>query len=313
MRIAETPVYNGRGQSFPGLISISENVGSIMDIDDKTDMDMPFYIAAHEMAHQWWGDQVNPANVQGKTMISESLAQYSALMVFKKEFAEEKVNNLLRWNMGKYLKYRSGEAIHERPLSLVGSGQEYIHYRKGMINLNAFQHYISEDSVNIALQRFIRDWNSLTGLKKQHTDRYPTTNDLLGYFREVTADSMQYIIHDLFESVILYDNKLSHADYEKVSEKQYSVTVTLDMKKIQMDSLGNEASTAINDWIELGVYVKDEHEKEKLVLLKKIKINKEQTTLKLSVPQKPSKIVLDPNLLLIDKTMTDNGKSFDDL
>lgn len=313
MRIAETPVYSGRGQSFPGLISIAENVGFLMKIDDKADMDMPFYITAHEMAHQWWGDQVNPANVQGKTMLSETLAQYSALMVFKKEFAEERVNDLLRWNMAQYLKHRSQEAIHEPPLSLVGSGQEYIHYRKGMINMNAFQHYISEDSVNRALLRFIRDWNSYTGLKKQHTDRYPTTNDLLGYFREVTPDSLQYIIQDLFASVILYDNKLRHADYEKVAEKQYAVTVTLDMKKIQMDSLGSEKSIAMDDWIELGVYAKDEHGKENLVGLKKIKINSAQTTLKLSVPQKPAKIVLDPNLLLIDKNMTDNVKSFDNL
>lgn len=313
MRIAETPVYNGRGQSFPGLISISENVGFIMDINDKTDKDMPFYIAAHEMAHQWWGDQVNPANIQGKTMLSESLAQYSALMVFKKEFSKEKVNNLLRWNMGQYLKNRSGETIHELPLSLVESGQEYIHYRKGMINLNAFQHYISEDSVNIALQRFITDWNSYTGLKKRHTDRYPTTNDLLGYFREVTADSMQYVVQDLFTSVILYDNKLSNANYESVSEKQYPVTVTLDMKKIQVDTLGNEQSIAIDDWIELGVYTKDEHGKENLVLLKKIKVHSEQTTLKLSVPQLPTRIVLDPNLLLIDKSMTDNEKLFGNL
>ncbi len=83
--------------------------------------------------------------------------------------------------MGQYLKYRSGKAIPEPPLSLVTSGQEYIHYRKGMINLHTFQHYVSEDSVNRALQRFIRDWNSYTGLKKKHTERYPTTNDLLGY------------------------------------------------------------------------------------------------------------------------------------
>jgi ABC-2 type transport system permease protein len=311
MRIAETPVYNGRGQSFPGLISIAENVGFIMDIDDETAMDMPFYIVAHEMAHQWWGDLVNPANVQGMTMISETLAQYSALMVFKKEFPAEKVNKLLRWNMEQYVKNRSQKAIHEPALSLVGSGEEYIHYRKGMINLNAFQHYISEDSVNKALQRFIRDWNSYTGLKKQHTDRYPTTNDLLGYFREVTPDSMQYIIGDLFSSVILYDNKLRQADYKKVSEKQYSVTLTLDLKKIKTDSVGKSASTAIDDYIELGVYAKDEHSKENLILLKKIKVNKEQPTLQLTIPQKPSRIVLDPNLLLIDRNIADNGKSFD--
>ncbi len=86
---------------------------------------------------------------------------------------------------------------------------------------------------------------------------------------DVTPDSLQYIIRDLFASVILYDNKLRHADYEKVAEKQYSVTVTLDMKKLKVDSLGNERSTAINDWIELGVYAKDVHGKENLVGLKK--------------------------------------------
>ncbi|MBO9562565.1 MAG: hypothetical protein J7621_07320 [Niastella sp.] len=310
MRIAETPVYSERGQSFPGLISIAENMGFIMNIDDATDMDMPFYVTAHEMAHQWWGDQINPANVRGKTMLSESLAQYSALMVFKNEYGAEKVNQLLRWNRNQYFKNRSGEAGQETSLALVGSGQEYIHYRKGMINLHALQHYITEDSVNTALQRFIRDWNSYTGLKKQHSARYPTTNDLLDYFREVTPDSMQYLIRDLFTSVTLYDNKLIHADYKKVAEKKYTVTVTLDMKKLQVDSLGNERSTGINDWIELGVYAKDEHGKEKLVGLKKVRTNTAQTTVQLSIPQKPSKVILDPNLLLIDKSTTDNEKSF---
>ncbi len=312
IRIAETPVYSGRGQSFPGLISIAENVGFIMNIDDTTDMDMPFYIVAHEMAHQWWGDQINPAHVQGKTMLSESLAQYSALMVFKKEYPAEKVNQLLKWNRSQYLKARTGGATYEPPLALVGSGQEYIHYRKGMINLHAFQHYISEDSVNKALQRFIRDWNSYTGLKKQHTTRYPTTNDLLGYFREVTPDSLQYLIRDLFTSVILYDNKLLHADYKKVTGNQYAVTVTLDMKKIQVDSLGNERNATINDWLELGIYTKDEHGNDHLTLTKKIRVNAAQTTLKLLIPQKPSKIILDPNLLLIDKNLTDNEKPFDE-
>lgn len=310
MCIAETPVYNGRGQSFPGLISVAENIGFLMDIDEETDMDMPFFITAHEMAHQWWGDQLNPANVQGKTMLSESLAQYSALMVFKKAFSAEKVHRLLRWNMEQYLKSRGGKAIYEPPLSLVESGQEFIHYRKGLVNLHALQYYISEDSVNTALQRFIRDWNSYTGLKRKYTDRYPTSNDLLGYFRDVTPDSLQFIIRDLFTSVVLYDNKLRHAEYVKVAEKQFSLTVALDMKKMLVDSLGNERSAAIDDWVELGIYAKDEHGKENLVCLKKYKIDAAQTTLKLSVPQQPSKIVLDPNLLLIDKNMADNEKSF---
>ncbi|OQP68632.1 ABC transporter permease/M1 family aminopeptidase [Niastella populi] len=310
VRVAESPFYSGRGQAFPGLISIAENVGFIMNIDDETDMDMPFYITAHEMAHHWWGDLVNPANVQGKTMISESLAQYSALMVFKKEFPAEKVNKLLRWNMEHYLKGRSEKAIPESPLSLVGSKQEYVHYNKGLISLHALQHYISEDSVDKALQRFIRDWNSYTGLKKQYTGRYPTTNDLLCYLRQVTPDSMQYILSDLFTSVILYDNKLGQAHYEKTAANQYTITVTPDLKKIKINPQGNEIPTAINDYVELGVYTKDKEGNETLAGIKKIKITSAHPTLKISVSQKPAKIVLDPNLLLIDKNIADNEKSF---
>ena len=51
----------------------------------KEDIDYVFYVTAHEMAHQWWGHQVTAANVQGSTMLIESLSQYSALMVMEKE------------------------------------------------------------------------------------------------------------------------------------------------------------------------------------------------------------------------------------
>ena len=78
--------------------------------------------------------------------------------------------------------------------------------------------------------------------------------------------------------------------------------MTLDLKKIQITPTGNEISVAINDYVELGVYSKDE----KLVCLKKVKINSPHVTLKIAVPQKPAKIVLDPHLLLIDKNLADN-------
>ena len=38
----------------------------VMDIDDEKDVDMAFYITAHEVAHQWWGSQLEAANVQDK-------------------------------------------------------------------------------------------------------------------------------------------------------------------------------------------------------------------------------------------------------
>ncbi len=43
-----------------------------------------------------------------------------------------------------------------------------------------FQKQIGEDQVNLALKRFINDWNTIDGELKMKTDRYPTTEDLLG-------------------------------------------------------------------------------------------------------------------------------------
>lgn len=65
-----------------------------------------------------------------------------------------------------------------------------------------FQKVIGEENVNKALRRFLEDWNTTNGKLKMIKDRYATTEDLLGYFREVTPDSLQYIIVDLFEKVL---------------------------------------------------------------------------------------------------------------
>ena len=83
---------------------------------------------------------------------------------------------------------------------MVGN-QDYIYYAKGAINMYEFQNQIGEDKVNLALKRFINDWNTLDGKLKGNTDRYATSKDLLSYFRNVTPIHKQNLISELFESV----------------------------------------------------------------------------------------------------------------
>ncbi|MFT5892172.1 MAG: ABC-2 type transport system permease protein [Dokdonia sp.] len=303
MRIVEVPNYRKRAQSFPTTVPFSESIGFILDIDDEEDVDMAFFVTAHELAHQWWGHQVNPANVQGKALIAESLAQYAALMVFKKEFSEAKVQQLLDRERDRYLKGRTLEEVQEMPLHLVDRNQDYIHYGKGIVNLYAFQDYISEDSVNVALQRFIKDWNSFDGLKKMQTDRYPITTDLIGYFKEVTPDSLKYTITDLFETVTLYENNMVEASYEQLPNHQYKVHLEVNASKYRVDTEGVEQQIPIQDWIDIGVYAEDGN---KLLYLKKHKITKQKTTLDIILDQKPFTAGIDPMLKLMDRDGEDN-------
>ena len=50
------------------------------------EVDQPFYGTAHEVAHTWWGGLVRGAGVRGAGFLSESLANYSAMMVTEKTY-----------------------------------------------------------------------------------------------------------------------------------------------------------------------------------------------------------------------------------
>lgn len=296
LRIMEFPRYRSFAQSFPNTVPFSEDMGFILDIGED-DIDFPFYVTAHEVGHQWWAHQVTEANVKGNAMLSETMAQYSALMVMKETYPTEMMQEFLKFEMNSYLRGRSREQKKEQPLELV-ERQGYIHYRKGAVVMYALQDYISEDSVNVALQRCIKDW-------AYREDQYITSADLLGYFREVTPDSMQYIIKDMFETITLFENRAKEATYSEMGD-EYLVDIDISSIKYRADSLGNETPIKVNDWIDIGVYGEDEDGEDKILYLQKHKINEENMNFKVKVNEKPTKAGIDPINKLIDRNPDDN-------
>ena len=118
-RIIEFPRVANFAQSFPGTMPYSESIGFIANLNHPDDIDTVFYVVAHEMAHQWWAHQVMGANMEGATLLSETLAQYSALMVMEKEFGRDMMRKFLCHEMDEYLRSRGQELLKERPLLTV--------------------------------------------------------------------------------------------------------------------------------------------------------------------------------------------------
>ena len=168
-----------------------------MNDRDPKDIDYPYFVTAHEVAHQWWGHQAMPASVQGGEFISESLAEYSALMVLKHRYGDTKMRRFLRYELDRYLVGRSTESKKEQPL-LRADGPAYLHYQKGSLALYAMQDAIGEEALNRALAQFVGDW-------RFKGPPYPTSRDLLARIRAVTPADRQQLIHDLFETITLFD------------------------------------------------------------------------------------------------------------
>ena len=64
----------GWPRRFPTRCPFNEAIGFTARVDDRdpTDVDYPYFVTAHEVAHQWWAHQVVPANVQGAEFVTET-------------------------------------------------------------------------------------------------------------------------------------------------------------------------------------------------------------------------------------------------
>jgi ABC-type transport system involved in multi-copper enzyme maturation permease subunit len=295
-RIIEFPRYQAFAQSFPNTIPYSEGIGFIARVREghKDDIDYPYYVTAHELAHQWWGHQVAAGNVQGGTMLAETLAQYSALMVMRHKYGEEKMQKFLQYEMDRYLLGRSTEQKKELPLSRV-ENQPYIHYRKGSVVMYALQDYIGEDNLNFAIRAF-RDETAFKG------PPYPNTTQLLAHIRAVTPPQLQYVIDDMFETITLYDNRATEAKARALPDGRYEVTMKVVAKKRKADELGKESDAPLADWIDIGV-VDDDN---KPLFLEKKKIDHEEMEFTVIVTGKPARAGIDPYNKLIDRRPKDN-------
>lgn len=197
-------------------------------------------------------------------------------------------------------------------MNLVQSGQEYVYYAKGLVNFYALQDYLSEDRVNMALRRFIKDWDSFNGLKKKQTENYPTTIDLIDYFKEVTPDSLQYVLEDLFETITTHENEIVEAWVESSKDGKYLVNIASDFKKFQTDSAGVDVPVALNDWIEIGVYTKGENGVDELIYVKKHHITDQLTELQIETNKQPTKVEIDPKFKLLDRDIRNNVKAIEE-
>ena len=227
-------------------------------------------------------------------MLIESMAQYSSLMVMKHRVGPQKMRKFLRYELDRYLTRRAFEQKKELPLARV-ENQDYIHYAKGSLVMYALADYIGEDKLNQAIRKF-HDEHAFKG------PPYPNTTQFLAAVREVTPPEMAYLIDDLFERIVVYDNRAVSATAKVVAGGRYEVSFSVISKKRVADELGKEKDVAVNDLIDIGVL----DEKDEPLLLERRRIDKETSSFTVTVDRKPATAGIDPINKLIDRTPKDN-------
>jgi len=302
-RILEFPRYRGFAQSFPNTIPFSEGIGFIGRVENKNDIDFGYFVTAHELGHQWWAHQLIGGQVEGSNMMSETLAEYSALMVQRQKYGAENMHKFLKQELDRYLRGRAGEIRKERPLLLV-QNEAYVWYQKGGQVMYALADYIGEEKVDLALHNFLMQYRYANATDSQSVP-YPDTRQFVAALREQTPADLQYYIDDAFENIVLYDNKALTATVEPTADHKFKVTLTVQAKKLKADGSGAETPMALNDLIEIGVF-NGKKDEEKPLYLKKVRMTQASQTFEIVVDKEPTRAGIDPYNKLIDRDAEDN-------
>jgi hypothetical protein len=302
-RIIEFPGYATFAQAFAGTMPYSESIGFLADTSDDEAINYPAYITAHEVAHQYWAHQIISSDQQGGTIWVETLAQYSALMVMKKLYGEDKIRRFLKYELDNYLRSRSGEVIEELPLNRV-ENQDYIHYRKGSLAMYLLQDRLGEDRVNAMLADMLAKYR-FSG------PPYLRSTTLVDGFKGLARNPEELkLVEDLLERITIFDLKAPTATTRKLADGTWETTLTVNAAKAYADGQGKETVAPLNDVIDIGLFTERPGQgafsKKDVLFMERRPVKSGVQQIRIVTKQRPAFAGVDPYNKYVDRNADDN-------
>src|SRR5688572_23173226 len=284
LQIVEQPGnFIGMGVDGSGVITGGE--GFFMLDPEGDGFDAMFEIVAHEMGHQWWGMQLKPAFAEGGGVISESLAWYSAMQLVKNVKDREALRRFMLFmrEPNPWPPIRTG-------LPLLRAMDPWANYRKGPYAMYALSEYVGEARVNGALRALV----------EKKASSLATTLDMYRELQAVTPDSLQPLLHDLFEVNTFWTFDTKQATAMQTETGDWQVTLDVEAHKVVADSAGRETEQPIGEWVEIGIFAPAGPGEilGKPLYVQKHRLRSGTQKITVTVPQKPARGGIDPYNLL---------------
>jgi len=273
LRILEFP-YRSFAQAFAGTIPFSENIGFVQnsgDPEDQSRVDLATYVTMHEIAHQWFGHQIVPAEVKGFNVLSEGLAENAAMTAYEQMLGWGKARRALkRLAIQDYLTGRTFDPENELPLA-TQERKYYQDYAKASWVFWGLRHTVGVEKINGAMKKLIADYGS-------KGPPYPTT---------IQTYNVSFDIN--------IDKRVTPED----GGKEVSVTelndVTLD-ELIEVGFYTEDPTEALGG----GWFAKE-----------RVRLNKQKSSISFNLDKRPTHVLLDPQRLLLERNEKDNLKKIE--
>ncbi|UTW58784.1 hypothetical protein KFE96_00305 [Kordiimonas sp. SCSIO 12603] len=309
LKIVEAPAFAGitiRGFAAPGMLLFGEQSIFSLDIrnlqDDKIFIDHVSRVVAREIARQWWGHSLAPANTdkyEGGGLFLETVARYAELLSLEKHQGRDIMLGWLGVEHDRYLSGRSGLSSPEVPLYRVQDHQNYLSHYKGVMALHALKEALGEGAVNGALREILD--------KHSYPRRSPVSVDLIAVLKKYAPIQTHSLIDEWFKSVAINEISIKAAQATELENGKYELDLTVAAIKTIVDEVGNSDAGQFAQDINIVVY----NANGEMIYEAEHNILQLGSQLTVKLDEKPVEVILDPYLTIIDLNRDNNRISME--
>jgi len=204
LKISEFPALATYAQGFPTNITFSEGIGFLTKSDPKTNL--AFLVTAHESAHQWWGNMLQPGKGPSGDILSEGMAHFSTELLIDQVKGERDALEFRKRIESRYGDRRRADA-ERKLLRLDGSkeGDETVTYDKsGWVFWMLMQ--------RMGREATLRGMKDLIAAYSGNPD-HPVLHDFVVHMRRYAPDTASYddFVKQWFDTVVVPEYRVHDA------------------------------------------------------------------------------------------------------
>ena len=204
LKISEFPALSTYAQGFPTNITFSEGIGFLTKSNPKTNL--AFLVTAHESAHQWWGNMLQPGRGPSGNILSEGMAHFSTALLIEQVKGERNAIEFRKRIESRYGDNRQADA-ERKLLRLDGSkaGDQTVTYDKsGWVFWMLMQRMGREPTLR-GMKDFIAAYNG--------NPDHPVLHDFVVHMRRYATDTASYddFVRQWFDTVVVPEYRVHDA------------------------------------------------------------------------------------------------------
>ncbi|MEY3235749.1 MAG: hypothetical protein RL230_3020 [Pseudomonadota bacterium] len=239
LRIVQTPSYGAvdiAAQAYAGMVPFYEDGGWLQIIKDTAYSNNLSETVAHEVAHMWWGHQIDPSMRPGAKVLTESLAEMTSWLALQDVFPAEFVISYVNEAEDDY-ETKRGKETEGEPILTMMEGEEYLAYGKAPVALYILRNEIGHEAFDAALRSFIKRY--------AFADRpYPSLGDLLATLKAAAKPEVHVLIDQFFTDRVRWHTEIGSLDATKPNKSGSVVSVTAGAWTESLDELGMPYASA---------------------------------------------------------------------